>query len=305
MGGSPRVYADVEPLREKASVKVFINGLKEGPSRTTSLYSLARYLRWRKGKGFEADPDKLIATCRNGKQNVSILHLEALLEYVQGLTDCAGPTRIRNYKTVRGFYETNLITLPRKKLKVSDVGNMKGSRTFAVKVETTTEEFLRMTRKALNYAGVRDKSIILSMLQGGLDASTLTEVYNMVAYPQLAKQFGTTDWHKWDVGLCPVRIDLLRPKSQYRFYTFQDVDAIEALKEYLDVRTSEPGPLRIFLPDDPSDLPMSDPIYLTLARGTRGKVYSSLTSQSHFSNSDLGTLTQSSLFKAKSPSVRW
>jgi len=137
MGGSPRVYADIEPLKEKASVKTFINGLKDGPCRTTSLYSLARYLRWRKGKGIEADPDKLIAVCRNGNQSVSILHLEALLEYVQGLADCAGPTRIRNYKTVRGFYEADLITLPRKKLKASEVGNMKGSRMFAVKVETT------------------------------------------------------------------------------------------------------------------------------------------------------------------------
>lgn len=262
MGGTPRIHADVEPLREKATVKAFLNGLREGPGRRTSLYSLARYLRWRKDRGLEPDPDKLISACRNGRQNVSISHLEALMEYAQGLTECAGTTKIRNYKTVRGFYEANLITLPRKKLKPSEASNMKGSRTFAVKAETTAEDFLRMTRKALNYAGVRDKSIILTMLQGGLDASTLTEVYNLIAFPQLAKHFGTENWREWDVGLCPVRVDLLRPKSQYRFYTFQDIDAVEALKEYLDVRTFEPGQLRVYPPDDPSDLPVSDPIYL-------------------------------------------
>jgi hypothetical protein len=165
---------------------------------------------------------------------------------------------------VRGFYEKNLITLPKMKLKASDSTSSNGVRMVAVKAkpEKPAEKFLEMTKKALNYAGVRDRSVILSALQGGMDASTLAEVFNYYAFPQLAKHFGTEDWHEWDTSLCPARVDLIRPKSDYQFYTFQDVDAIEALKEWLNDRTAGFGPIKIYAPDDPSDLPTSDPIYV-------------------------------------------
>jgi hypothetical protein len=264
MGGSPRIYDDVEPLKKKASVKKFLDGLKDGPGRNTALYSLARFLRWRKSKRLEDDPDALIAQCRNGTQNIAISHLEELIEYAQGLSDCEKSTKVRNYKVVRGFYEKNLITLPRMKLKASDTVKANGVRTVAVKAkaERPAEEFLNMTRKALNYAGVRDRSVILSMLQGGMDASTLAEIFNYVAFPQLTKHFGTDDWREWDTNRCPARVDLVRPKSEYQFYTYSDVDAIEALKEWMNVRTTEFGLTKIYQPDDPSDLPTSDPIYV-------------------------------------------
>jgi hypothetical protein len=57
---------------------------------------------------------------------------------------------------------------------------------------------------------------MLVMLQSGMDASILAEVFNFHGYPQLARHFGTTDTGRWDAARCPVRIDLVRPKSQHR-----------------------------------------------------------------------------------------
>jgi hypothetical protein len=61
-----------------------------------------------------------------------------------------------------------------------------GAQNRQVQVQTTASDFLEMTRKvlAVGKLGPRDKSSVLSMLQGGMDASTLTEVFNFVAFPQ-------------------------------------------------------------------------------------------------------------------------
>jgi hypothetical protein len=116
-----------------------------------------------------------------------------------------------------------------------------------------------MIRKALNAASIRDRSIILTAFQSGMDDSTLSEVFNFYGYPQLVKEFGTEDWRFWDTEKCPVKVILTRPKSQYRYYSFLDVDAIEALKAYLDVRGER---IRVYPSDNRCLMRKSDPIYV-------------------------------------------
>jgi transposase-like protein len=96
------------------------------------------------------------------------------------------------------------------------------------------------------------------MIQSGMDASTLTDVFNYTGYPQLVSIFGSEDPSTWDTAKCPARIDLLRPKSSHRFYSFLDVDAIDALRDWLEVR----GPLKVFPPKTPNELRRSEPIYV-------------------------------------------
>jgi hypothetical protein len=94
-------------------------------------------------------------------------------------------------------------------------------------------------------------------------------VFNVYAYPQLVSHFGTEDFEKWDVGRCPVRVDLLRPKSLYRYYTFLDVDAVDALKDWLRKRLLVTGgPIRIHGPKGPSELPTSDPVFIRQGGGS-------------------------------------
>lgn len=246
--GRPRIYSDVAEITNKKSVVAWLNNLREGPSRKAAGYSIARFLRWRK-----IDPDSLIEECLNGTNRTLIEHVKAALDYCQSdnFKGSSLSTREKHYNNIRSFYSGNMVTLPKVKLKVGEVENSK------VGIETTASEYLKMAEKALLVASVRDRSIILTALQSAMDDSTLAEVFNVIGYPQLVKHFGSKEPKLWNSAKCPVRIILKRPKSNYRYYTFLDVDAIEALKIWLAIR----GTIRIYSSMNPALLDTSDPIY--------------------------------------------
>ena len=252
MGGRRRIHDDVAPLAEKRTVATWLRSLREGPGRTTALYQFASWTRWRKELGLNADPDALIEECLDGTNRTLIAHLQAILQYCQGASFQGDTleTRQRNYNSLRGFYLANLVSLPRKKLQVGEANGR-------ARQEVTATDYLKMFKRALEHTDVRGRAIMLNSLQGGMDDSTLAKVFNVLAFPQLARHFGTSSWREWDAARCPVRIDLVRPKSGERFYTYQDIDAVEAMKVWLDVR----GEPRIYEPASPQDLPTSDPIY--------------------------------------------
>lgn len=263
MGGRRRIYSDVDTLRESQSVRVWLQGMKDGPHRKTALYNLARYLRWRNkshDRRSTSGPDELINECLNGTNLTLVEHLRPLLEYCEGETfrSSALETRIKAFKDVNSFYRSNLVTLPKAKLRVKD--ERKG-----VSNEVTATQFLQFARKVMvkGRLSVRGRACLLVMLQSGMDASTLGDSFNFYAYPQLVEFFGTDEFTSWDSSRCPVRVDLRRPKSSYRYYSFLDVDAIEALKDWLAKRVAiMEAPIRIHEPENPSSLPRSDPIFV-------------------------------------------
>ena len=106
------------------------------------------------------------------------------------------------------------------------------------------------------------RAVVLSVVQAGLDDSTLANVFNFFAYPQLVKHFGTDEWQKWALDTCPVKIDIMRPKEDVRYFTFLDVDAISSLKDWLNLRYTLTGK-RIAEYDRRKQncLPSSDPIF--------------------------------------------
>ena len=263
MGGRPKVYDDVDALLKQESVSRWLRGLKEGSGRTTALYHFARYLRWARESGFVADPDRIVAECMDGTNRTLVEHLKRLHDYCSTGKDLEGDlpaTRQRVYRSVRSWYDANYVSLPRSALKVP----AEKSSSNHVRKEVTAMEFLGMVKKVLASAklSARDKSIILTVLQGGFDDSTLAEAFNYVAFPQLAKWFGTQDYKTWDVSKCPVQVWVNRPKTDYRYYSFVDVDALEALKEHLEVREREFGKVAVHRPRNPGDLPTSDPVFL-------------------------------------------
>jgi integrase len=268
MGGRPRLYEDLGGLRARESVNVWLRGLREGPGRNTALYHFAGFLRWRRLKGCESDPDRIVAECVSGTNRTLIDHLKLAQEYcltAPGFEGDKKSTRSRVYRSVRSFYLANYVPLPQSRLRVN---NQEESN--EVEDDVTARQFLEMVRRVLTGTkiSVRDRSIILTMLQGGLDDSTLSEVFNYVAYPQLVLAFGTPDYNLWDTSSCPVRIDLTRPKTSYRYYTFLDVDAVECLKDWLQVRQMLTGSeVKILPSDNPKHLPKSDPIYLNQRLG--------------------------------------
>ena len=89
--------------------------------------------------------------------------------------------------------------------------------------------------------GIMMRAIMLIMLQSGMDASTLTDRFNYEGYSQLVRHFKTADHESWNLEMCPVPIRVVRVKTNMRYTTFLDRDAITQLKEYLTWKESKRG----------------------------------------------------------------
>ena len=92
------------------------------------------------------------------------------------------------------------------------------------------------------------KSIILTKFQAGLDSSTMADRFNYEAYAQIVRHFKSKNPDSWDLDMCPVPIRLVRMKTTFKYITFFDRDAVSALQEYLNWRTTKYGE---FDPNDP------------------------------------------------------
>jgi hypothetical protein len=248
-----------EWLLEYESVKRWSKGLKEGTGRRTGLYHLTRYLEYLAKIGIRKTPDRLIEDCIDGNSRTLNEHLDTLKGFVEGdtLGGLRKSARDRIYASIRSFYTHNRVQLLREPLRFNDDNSVVAKEQGSI--------MLDHIRKAVSHKGcsVRDRAIILCMTQSGMDDSTLADVFNYVAYPQLVRHFGTEDHTLWDLAKCPVRIDLVRPKTKYRYYSFVDRDAVEALKDWLNVRLNLTGKKITIRPNQrPNELPKSDPIFI-------------------------------------------
>jgi hypothetical protein len=233
-------------------VKYWIKGLK--PSRKTSLYHLASYIRWRAPHGYSIDPDRMIEECLGGAHRTLVEHFQVLKLWVEGeeFDGSERSTRNKYYNDIRSFYKHNFCELPSSPLRIDSSSN--------VKAEVTAISFLEYAKQVVSCkeCSVRDRAIVVLNVQTGMDDSTLANVFNYVAYPQLVKHFGTEDWQSWSAERCPLRVDLVRPKSDYRYYTFLAEDRLECLKKWLNVRYSQTGKrIRIHEPKRPDQLSIS------------------------------------------------
>lgn len=194
-----------------------------------------------------------------GNYRTFVQHLDFAKKFVEGdtLGSLRRSARERIYSSIRSFYSHNRVSLPKEPLRFND-GN-------SVAIKDQGSIMLDQVRKAVSHKGcsVRDRAIILCMVQSGMDDSTLADVFNCVALPQLTKHFATKDHNAWSLEECPVRIDLVRPKNGYRYYSFLDRDAIDSLKDWLNVRLSITGKEIVLEPSKkPNELPRSDPIFI-------------------------------------------
>lgn len=264
MGGRKKFYHDMDEIESHATVQAWLSGIKQGPSRTAARYNFARFIRWRRSEKLPSNPDDIIESCLNGNNRTLRDHALILRGYCEG--DAFDPantleTREKHHRTINSFYSQNLVPLPRTRIRP---GN--SAIRSPVSGRVTATQFAEMTKRVLSTGGLsaRDRSIILVVTQSGMDDSTLAEVFNYVAYPQLVKHFGTSDWKKWDLRLCPVRIDLYRPKSDYRYYTFLDIDAVQEVIDWLNSRLAQTGaPIGTAPQQNPNALATSEPIYIS------------------------------------------
>jgi len=256
----PRLYEEFLPYE---TVQRWTQGLKEGTGKRTALYHFARFMQFLKQNKIEKSPDDLINECLDGNNRTLIMHLDWVKRFVEGdsLSGVGYAGRYRVYISVRGFYSNNRVSLPREKVRFRD--------TEAVTYKAEGNIMLDDLRKAVGHKGcsTRDRAVILCMSQSGMDDSTLSEIFNFVGYPQLVKHFGTEDYSSWSLDKCPVKIDLVRPKTAHRYYSFLDRDAISSLKDWLNVRRTLMGNnIKIYEKEGPNKLPRSDPIFVVKGR---------------------------------------
>jgi len=90
-------------------------------------------------------------------------------------------------------------------------------------------------------ASLLDKAVVLCKFQRGLDNTTLVDRFNYQVWEQLIKYFGTEMYQNWDISKCPVPIKLTRIKTNYTHTGYLDVDAIQAIQKYLNVRYEKTG----------------------------------------------------------------
>lgn len=88
---------------------------------------------------------------------------------------------------------------------------------------------------------ILQKAVFICKFQRGLDSSTLADRFNFEAWPQIVKHFGTEQYMMWDLEKCPVPVKLVRIKTGFLHTGFLDMDAIESIQDYLDVRYKKTG----------------------------------------------------------------
>ena len=253
-----------DALYEKKTVKRWLAGITVD-SHPKQVNVLHRFLMFREKLGLESDPDLLVEEVRKGTNEVRIQHLQVLLDWLEGTEDseelryCTTDTRYAYFKAVKSFYRHNLVDLPMGILRPPAESN-----NVEVSTEPTANEYLQFAWRVLNSGklGPRDRSVVLTKVQGFMDNKQLCHVFNYVAFPQMAKHFGTDDYHLWDEKKAPVKIDLVRPKTGYLHYTFLDRDAVVAMREWLALRETKFGRMRVYPSTNPRVLPKSDPIYV-------------------------------------------
>jgi integrase len=123
------------------------------------------------------------------------------------------------FSAIRGFYKTNGFFL-----------NVKTPRATNKKENFKLEFRPKDVKKLVDLApSLRDKSIILSQFQGGLDVSTICSLN----YGDIAREL--------QEGKEPLMIHIIREKEGIEFHTFLGRDAIDALNLYIQEREKKYG----------------------------------------------------------------
>jgi len=88
---------------------------------------------------------------------------------------------------------------------------------------------------------IMQKAVFLCKFHRGLDTSTFVDRFNFEAWNQIVTIFGTDNWNTWNLRLCPIPIKMTRIKTNVQHVGFLDIDAVDALKCYLNYRQYKLG----------------------------------------------------------------
>lgn len=222
-----------------AAIQKWMKKLGRQATKKSYSYHFYHYFsRYIRGKDLFSSPDEMVKHAENCSSKELYQHLDWLEDYVKFSKFMEGRTashRNNIVKAVRSFYQENRVPLPKYTIRYDD-GVPKGRPQEALALEEVEKIIWRMND--------RDKAVFLTMLQGGIGPAELVGPFNHTGYEQIVKQIGELEnW--WPSGLVGVRVDLVRKKTGYKYYTFISNDALVAIKNWLKVRqTLYHAPLR-------------------------------------------------------------
>ena len=120
--------------------------------------------------------------------------------------------------------------------------------------EMTLEDLMKLL--TVGRPNLMEKAVILAKFQRGCDNSTFADRFSYQAWEQLVEWFGTEDHGRWDLEKCPVPIRMVRLKTMYAHTGFIDVDAVNAIRDWLKAREAMTG----------SPMRTGEPMFITTTR---------------------------------------
>ncbi len=243
------VSKEVRELTQSSeALKAWTRRLNSQETINKFLYLYLRYFGWIKQKGCYQTPDEMIEHQQNAESNKERFKDITLIEDYLLESKLPAPQQKSTYTAIRSFYKHNKAALPAYPIQFKTKNN---------KPKVTEEPItLPEIKELLKNANPREQGIFLCCLHAGLDRSTFCKVFNLNAWPQIVKQMGTENADDWDLSKAPVKIELLRPKTQQEYYSFLSVDALKAIQAWLKVRETLTG----------KKMSAGEPLFLTARR---------------------------------------
>lgn len=237
-----------------ANVKNIKNESQLGGTRNTYTYGLLIFHNWLTGRRFQhtltvpveknmvqqykttirlTGVEHLLDLSKNNIHNkTDFTHL--IREYLAELSSAKKPSMVKNSMyAIRSFFRENQADITFQ---------------FRHRIRRKTESRMTVSlslddlQKILTIPKIQpiESAVFLCKFQRGLDSSTLADRFNFEAWPSLIKHFGSDDPESWDLTNTPVPISLARVKTGFMHTGFLDVDAIEAIIQYLKTRHDKP-----------------------------------------------------------------
>jgi len=187
------------------------------------------YFEWLKARKGYVNAKQLLDDYRVlKKEGREYEHIDIAKEYLLNgkLATRSRVYRDQNWRTIRSFYEFNRCPLPREKidLTITEVDEKK------LREKTGLEPMrLEDVKKLIGPAKIKYKTTILILLQSGMRVGDFCDQFNTEEAKNVLKQLRE--------GKCPIKINLIASRKENpQYFTFIGRDAIDALKEYLNVR---------------------------------------------------------------------
>ena len=238
------------------SVRFWCTQLNEsGHKNTTSKYGtkqaylryLSKFDEWLPGRSFQsyetvlvngqitrqaisksfANVEELMHYCMESDHSTKTAQ-RAIREYLAGIRagSMSASAQSITQTAIKSYFNVNDLVLD-----FSKIGKKRTDPTASNDSFMTLEDFYKMLQNGK--PSITMRTIMLIKLQSGMDSSTLADRFNYEGYPQIVRHFKTDDPKSWNLEMCPVLISLVRVKTDVKYTTFLDHDAIVQLQEYL------------------------------------------------------------------------